>query len=96
MGAVPLSETASANSFNTLMRSIGTTVSAAVVGVVLAQMSTGLGGHTIPTEAGFRTGLLIGCGVSVLAALVALAIPVRKPTEPSRDTAELEPAAARA
>ncbi len=78
------------------MRSIGTTVSAAVAGVVLAQMSTGLGGHTIPTAAGFRTELLIGCGVCVLAALVALAIPVRKPTEPPRDTADLEPAAARA
>ncbi|MBF6222211.1 MFS transporter [Nocardia abscessus] len=96
MGAVPLSETASANSFNTLMRSIGTSVSAAVVGVVLAQMSTRLGTHTIPTEAGFRTGLLIGCGVSVLAALVALAIPVHKPAAPPQDALDLEPAAARA
>ncbi|MBF6259592.1 MFS transporter [Nocardia farcinica] len=77
MSSVPLSETASANSFNTLMRSIGTTSSAAVIGVVLAQMSTQLGGHTIPTEAGFRTGLLLGCGVAVVAALVALAIPAR-------------------
>ncbi|WP_347879716.1 hypothetical protein [Streptomyces sp. Tu 2975] len=37
MGAVPRSETASANSFNTLMRSIGSSVSAAVTGVILAQ-----------------------------------------------------------
>ncbi|MEV6392408.1 MFS transporter [Nocardia xishanensis] len=85
ISAVPLSETASANSFNTLMRSVGTTVSAAVVGVVLAQMTTQLGGHTIPTEAGFRTGLLIGCGVAALAALIAVAIPGRRaqaaPTE---------------
>ncbi|MGK8505746.1 hypothetical protein [Nocardia asiatica] len=42
------------------------------------------------------TGLLIGCGVSVPAALVALAIPVRKPAAPLRDALELEPAAARA
>lgn len=96
MGAVPLAEPASANSFNTLMRSIGTSVSAAVVGVVLAQMSTRLGTHTIPTEAGFRTGLLIGCGVSVLAALVAVAIPVHNPAAPRQDALDLEPAAARA
>lgn len=43
MGAVPQSETASANSFNTLMRSIGSSVSAAVMAVVLAQMTTKFG-----------------------------------------------------
>ncbi|WP_434090492.1 hypothetical protein [Nocardia beijingensis] len=66
----------------------------AVVGVLLAQMSTRRGGHTIPTEAGFRTGLLIGCAVSVLAALVALAIPARKLTSALPETTDLEPAAA--
>ncbi|WP_067686400.1 MFS transporter [Nocardia jejuensis] len=78
MGAVPQSETASANGFNTLMRSIGTSSSAAVVGAVLAQMSVTVGGHSVPTEQGFRTVFLIGCGVSVVAALIALAIPVRR------------------
>ncbi len=77
IGAVPRSETASANSFNTLMRSIGTTVSAAVVGVVLAHMTVDLGGHTLPSENGFRTGMMIGCGVALAAALTALALPRR-------------------
>lgn len=90
MGAVPLSETGSANSFNTLMRSIGTTLSAAVVGVVLAHMTTGFGGLTLPSESGFRTGLLIGCGVAVLAAAITLTIPVRR--APATDTAETSPA----
>ncbi len=85
MGAVPLSETASANSFNTLMRSIGTSVSAAVIGAVLAQMSTSLGGHSIPTENGFRTGLLIGSGIAVLAALIATTIPVRRAVPTATD-----------
>ncbi|MBF8193062.1 MFS transporter [Nonomuraea sp. K274] len=75
MGAVPQSETASANSFNTLMRSIGTSVSAAVVGVVLAQMTVTMGGRTLPAESGFRVALLIGCGVALLAALVTLTLP---------------------
>ncbi|NUR91447.1 MAG: MFS transporter [Nonomuraea sp.] len=77
MGAVPRSETASANSFNTLMRSIGTSVSAAVVGVVLSQLTIDLGGHTLPSEAGFRTTLFIGCGVALLAALVTMSLPRR-------------------
>ncbi|WP_406282764.1 MFS transporter [Nocardia sp. NBC_00881] len=78
MAAVPLSETASANSFNTLMRSVGTSFSAAVIGVVLAQMSMTVGGHSIPTEDGFRTSLFLGCGVALVAAAVAATIPVRR------------------
>jgi Na+/melibiose symporter-like transporter len=78
MGAVPQSETASANSFNTLMRSIGTTLSAAVVAVALSHMTVRLGGYALPSQNGFRAGLLIGCGVAVLATATALTIPVRK------------------
>lgn len=78
MGAVPVSETAAANSFNTLMRSVGTSVAAAVIGAVLAQMTITMGTHAIPTENGFRVGLLIGCGVALLGAAVALTIPVRR------------------
>jgi len=75
MGAVPPSETGSANSFNTLMRSIGTAVSAAVVGVILSQMTTDFGGRALPSEAGFRTGMLIGCAVALIAAAIAATIP---------------------
>lgn len=77
MGSVPVSETGSANSVNTLMRSIGTSVSAAVVGVVLANMSMDLGGIPLPSEAGFRVGLGIGAGVAALASVIALCIPTR-------------------
>ncbi|TDU05331.1 MFS transporter [Streptomyces sp. 846.5] len=78
MGAVPPSETGSANSFNTLMRSIGTTLAAAVVGMVLAHMSTTMGTATVPSHDGFRTGMLIGCGVALVAAATAFAIPYRR------------------
>ncbi|MFI9595334.1 MFS transporter [Nonomuraea sp. NPDC052265] len=77
MGAVPRSETAAANSFNTLMRSIGTTVSAAVVGAILSQMTIRLGAHTLPSEAGFRIGMLVGCGAALAAAAVTMALPAR-------------------
>lgn len=75
MAAVPQSETAAANSFNTLVRAIGTSVAAAVVGAVLAQMTISLGGHAVAGENGFRVSLLIGCGVAMAGALVATFIP---------------------
>ncbi|MGW3264023.1 MFS transporter [Streptomyces sp. NPDC001056] len=91
MSSVPVSETAAANGFNTLMRSLGTTIGSAVIGVVLAHMTVDLGGYTIASEDGFRTGLLIGCGVAVLSAAVASLIPsLRKEPE----AADRRPAAA--
>jgi MFS family permease len=95
MAAVPLSETASANSFNTLMRSVGTSISAAVIGVVLAQMSVSVGGYSIPTENGFRVSLFIGCGVAVVAAAVAATIPVRRSVSAEQSDSLEEPATAR-
>ncbi|MFF0223420.1 MFS transporter [Streptomyces sp. NPDC004629] len=92
MSAVPLSETAAANGFNALMRSLGTTIGSAVIGVVLAQMTITMGGHTLASEGGFRTGLLIGCGVALLSAAVACLIPaLRGPADGSAD--EKAPAA---
>ncbi|MFD4366211.1 MFS transporter [Rhodococcus sp. NPDC058521] len=85
MSSVPQSETASANSVNALMRSVGTSVSAAVVGVVLAQMSVDVGGHSLPTESGFRTGLLIGCGVALVAAAIVTAIPSERKLRKAAD-----------
>ncbi|MEU3184791.1 MFS transporter [Streptomyces sp. NPDC006923] len=75
MSAVPASEGAAANGLNSLMRAIGTSTASAVMGVVLAHMTTDLGPVTIPSEAGFRTTFMIGSGVALLAALVVLAIP---------------------
>lgn len=95
MSAVPLSETASANSFNTLMRSVGTSISAAVIGVVLAQMSMSVGGHAIPTENGFRTSLLIGCAVALVAAVIAATIPVRRALSAEQSVDVAEPVAER-
>ncbi|NUU26247.1 MAG: MFS transporter, partial [Streptomycetaceae bacterium] len=71
MSAVPASETGSANSFNTLMRAMGTSVCAAIVGVVLSHMTIDFGGRAVPSETGFHTGLLIGCGIALAAAAIA-------------------------
>ncbi|MER7408517.1 MFS transporter [Streptomyces sp. NPDC000070] len=78
MGAVPASETAAANSLNTLMRSMGTSFASALAGVILAQMTTGFGGHALPSENGFRTVMAIGAGAALLAFLLASFLPRRQ------------------
>src|SRR3546814_12555211 len=49
MGSVPITETASANSFNTLTRSIGTSFAAAVVGVGLSSEERRVGKGGVST-----------------------------------------------
>lgn len=75
MSSVPRSEMGSANSVNTLMRSVGTTSSAAILGVILTQMSTEFEGLFVPSEAGLRTGLVFGGAVALVSAAVAATIP---------------------
>lgn len=86
MGAVPRSETAAANGFNTLMRSLGTTVGAAVIGLVLAQMTVDFGGTPVPSEQGFRVALMLGAGISIIAAIAAACIPVARAARAWRTT----------
>ncbi len=95
MGAVPRSETAAANGFNTLMRSLGTTTGAAVVGLVLAQMTTDFAGVQVPSESGFRMAFILGAGISVVAAIVAACIPAASKRAPLEIDARPEPALAK-
>ncbi|MFT8533894.1 MFS transporter [Bifidobacterium aquikefiri] len=71
MNGVPASEKASSNSFNTVMRSIGTSVSSAVIAAILAGTSIAVKGTSIPSVTGFRMGLLAGCAVAIVAGIIA-------------------------
>ncbi|MEU2924915.1 MFS transporter [Streptomyces sp. NPDC007251] len=75
VGAVPASETGAANGLNTLMRSIGTSVSSAVVGMVLANTAQNVGGVAIPTMHGFRVSFLIATAAVAVGLLLALFLP---------------------
>lgn len=77
MAAVPVTETAAANSLNTLMRAIGTSVSSAVAGAVLAGMTIRFGPAELPSDDGFRVVLAIGGGAALLAFLIAFFLPRR-------------------
>lgn len=78
MAAVPVSETAAANSLNTLMRAIGTSISSAVAGVILAQLTITIGTATVPSPDGFRIVLAIGAGAALVALAIASFLPGRK------------------
>ncbi|QTZ95492.1 MFS transporter [Streptomyces auratus AGR0001] len=75
IGAVDPSETGAANGLNTLMRSIGTSMSSAVIGMVLAHMSTRAGGVTVPTMAGFRVSFMIATAVVLVGVALASFLP---------------------
>ncbi|MFI6253834.1 MFS transporter [Streptomyces sp. NPDC051016] len=93
MGAVPASETAAANSLNTLMRSIGTSVASAVAGVILAQMTISLGTATLPSENAFKVVMAIGAGAAVLAFVLASFLPGRRPAAAEPAPVPAEPTA---
>ncbi len=78
MGAVPITETAAANGLNSLMRSIGTSTSAAVMSVVLAHMTIQYGPHLLPSRDGFHTTFLIAMAAALVAIGLTALIPMRK------------------
>ena len=92
MGSVPATETASANGMNSLMRSIGTSSSSAVMAAMLASMSTRLGPVSVPTEQGFRTTYVVAALAALAGIAVTLLIPRPRPT-PEEQQAPAVPAA---
>ncbi|MEH0581430.1 MULTISPECIES: MFS transporter [Streptomyces] len=88
MSSVPITETAAANGFNALMRSLGTSIGSAVIGVILAQMTTTMGGHTFASEDGFRTALLVGGGLALVSAAIAAVIPAARTTVADENPAD--------
>ncbi|WP_392670117.1 MFS transporter [Streptomyces sp. LN785] len=78
IGAVDPSETGAANGLNTLMRSIGTSVSSAVIGMVLANTSVRMGPVSVPSMDGFRTSFMIATGAVVIGLVLAAFLPSQR------------------
>ncbi len=79
MGAVPPEETGAANSFNTLMRSLGTSFASAIAGVILASVTMELGGTVLPSEDAFTIVMLAAVGASAVAFVIAALLPKYRP-----------------
>jgi MFS family permease len=75
MAAVPPTETGAANSFNTLMRSLGTSFASAIAGVIIANMTMSLGSATLPSEDGFRIVMALAAGSAIIALVITAFLP---------------------
>ena len=87
MNAVPPSETAASNGLNSVMRTLGSTVAATIVGVVLSTQVVVADGIAIPTTGAFQLSFGLGAVVALVGVLIALFIPKRKPEY--QDTASI-------
>lgn len=97
MRSVPITETASANGLNSLLRSVGTSTSSAVVAALLTAMVIGGSGPgaKLPSLGAFQAVYWVAALASLAAAFIALYIPRRQPESsstalPSRKRAPLE------
>lgn len=81
MRSVPPHETGASNGLNALSRSLGTSAAGAVIGAVLAGMTTTHDGMQVPTAGAFQMSFVLGIAAAALALLLALFIPAR-PSEP--------------
>ncbi len=80
MGAVPQAETGAANGLNSLMRSVGTSTSAAVMGVILANMTMTLGTVSVPSMDGFHLTFVTAVGAALASIVLAALIPGQRNT----------------
>ncbi|MDJ0318250.1 MFS transporter [Arthrobacter antibioticus] len=92
MSAVPQTETGAANGLNSLMRAVGTSTSAAVMGVILANMTMTVGDLAVPTMEGFQLTFVAAAGAAAAAIVLASLIPRHRKAVPVDVHASSEPA----
>lgn len=68
---VPLTEAGSAVGINGLMRSIGTSIAAAVMVAILTATTVDFGAHALPSADAFRACFIVGAGAAFLGVLFA-------------------------
>jgi MFS family permease len=83
MAHVPITESASANGLNSLMRAIGGSTSSAVLAAVLSSVSATAAGEAFPTLAAFEDMYWISAATSLLAVVLVAFIPTRRQRIPS-------------
>jgi MFS family permease len=77
MDAVPATETAAANSLNTLMRMLGTSSCSAVTAAAATALTVDIGGRTLPSAAAYTVVFLSAAVAALLATLITAATPRR-------------------
>ncbi|HYH32019.1 MAG TPA: MFS transporter [Pseudonocardia sp.] len=75
MGSVPPSETAAANSLNTLMRMLGTSSCSAFVAAVATGLTTTVDGQVLPGAAAYTVIYLVAAGAALTGTVIAALTP---------------------
>ncbi len=83
MASVPITETASANGLNTLLRAIGTSTSSAAVAAILGTVTITVGTLTAPAYAAFQDVFWMAACAALVACAIAWFIPRRVAVAPS-------------
>ncbi|MCB1298123.1 MAG: MFS transporter [Microthrixaceae bacterium] len=84
MRSVPQSETGASNGLNALFRSLGSSISAAIIAVVLAASAFDFNGLPVPSLAGFQFTYILAAIVALVGVVLSLLIPRR--TAPLEET----------
>ena len=71
MRSVPITETASANGLNTLLRAIGTSSASAVLAAIFSALTMEVGGASIPTLGAYQLVFWLGAAAALMGAAVA-------------------------
>ncbi|MFF0813921.1 MFS transporter [Rhodococcus sp. NPDC003318] len=77
MGNVPITETASANGLNTLLRSVGTSISSAAISAILTSITIDIAGGEAPSLTAFQVIFGLAAVVAAAAVVVASFLPRR-------------------
>lgn len=85
--AVPLDQTASANSVNSLVRAVGTSTASAVGAAVLAASTVTVGAAIVPAEIGLDRLFWLGAVVATAALVVMVCVPLARPRTAQGPTA---------
>lgn len=75
MGSVPITETASANGLNALLRSVGTSMSSAAVSAILTAVTIEVAGHAVPALGAFQLTFVMAAATGLVATVLAAFIP---------------------
>lgn len=87
MSSVPITETASANGLNSLVRSLGTSLASTLVAAIMATFTVEVGGTYFATQDGFRAVLALGAVAAAVCVALAALIPVDRRAHRERELA---------
>lgn len=90
MSSVPITETASANGLNSLVRSIGTSLASTLVAAIMATYTVEVGGMFFATELAFQIVLVLGAVAAVICVALASLIPTDRRTHHERELARAQ------